>query len=103
MTAYASTANAASAPVIELKTRRSATGRAVDRADKTPAAAPAAQSRDQRRPKRASTLIGRMIETARERRALAAADPRMLRDIGLTAEAAAQESRRLIWDLPPAR
>lgn len=38
-----------------------------------------------------------------ERRALAKADEAMLRDLGLTAEEAAQEASRPFWDLPRAR
>mgnify|MGYP005840691825 CR=1 FL=1 len=42
-------------------------------------------------------------ETARQRRALAALPPEMLRDIGLDAEAAAAEAERAFWDLPMGR
>lgn len=39
----------------------------------------------------------------RERVALAALGPALLRDVGLTQEAAAAEAARPAWDLPPAR
>ncbi|PKP61641.1 MAG: hypothetical protein CVT86_08635 [Alphaproteobacteria bacterium HGW-Alphaproteobacteria-8] len=40
---------------------------------------------------------------ARERRALAALDPHLLRDMGLDAGSAAQEADRPFWDVPPGR
>jgi uncharacterized protein YjiS (DUF1127 family) len=39
----------------------------------------------------------------RERRALAALDPRLLADVGLHPAAAEAEARRPFWDVPPKR
>ena len=44
--------------------------------------------------------LRRWARLARERRALAALPPDMLRDIGLTPGQAAAEARRLPWDAP---
>lgn len=46
------------------------------------------------------THLEKAIEIARERRALARLDDRMLRDIGLTEEQADREVRRAVWDYP---
>ncbi len=40
---------------------------------------------------------------ARERRALATLDPRLLRDLGLDAGDAAREADRPFWDVPDGR
>lgn len=40
---------------------------------------------------------------ARERRALAALDPHLLRDMGLDAGSAAREADRPFWDVPEGR
>lgn len=47
-----------------------------------------------------ATLVRAWIGVARQRRALALMDARLLRDIGLTREAAMREAGRPFWDLP---
>lgn len=44
--------------------------------------------------------IGQWIRVARERRALARLDERVMRDIGIDPDAAAVEAARPFWDLP---
>ncbi len=44
--------------------------------------------------------IGQWIRVARERRALAGLNDRVLRDIGIDPDAAAVEAARPFWDLP---
>lgn len=47
--------------------------------------------------------VGLWRRLARERRALAALDSRLLRDIGLTPDQVAVETRRPPWDAPAKR
>lgn len=49
-------------------------------------------------------LLGGMLTAVslrRQRARLAHLDPHLLRDIGLTAEQAAAEAARPVWDVPP--
>lgn len=55
------------------------------------------------RKSRLITLIETWLDLSRERRALAALDDRMLKDIGLNRASAAQEARRPFWDVPEER
>lgn len=41
------------------------------------------------------------LQVRRERRALAALDPRLLKDVGLSQSTAYREAHRNFWDLPP--
>jgi hypothetical protein len=45
--------------------------------------------------------LGLGFAAARQRRHLAELDDAMLRDIGLSREAAEEEARRSVWDVPP--
>lgn len=61
-----------------------------------------------RAPKRAADrgwldAIRLAAAVAQERRALAAADPATLRDLGLTEEQAQREAARPFWDMPAGR
>lgn len=47
--------------------------------------------------------LGKMLQIARERRALTELPDAMLRDIGVDDSAAAREAARPFWDLPAAR
>jgi len=44
--------------------------------------------------------VSQFLALAHQRRQLAALDPHMLRDIGVTQEQAIAESRKLPWDAP---
>lgn len=44
--------------------------------------------------------LWRYLSLQRQRRALARLDPRLLRDIGLTEDAARAEAARRFWDAP---
>ena len=52
------------------------------------------------RPRGIVSLLALSLQTWKERRALARLDADALRDIGLSAEDAARESDRPIWDVP---
>lgn len=53
--------------------------------------------------RRARAWLRLCAEAAEERRALRELDERMLKDIGLSREEAARETRRAPWDAPPRR
>jgi len=44
-----------------------------------------------------ATLVKRWVDVARSRRQLSELDPRLLRDIGLTREAALKEAEKPFW------
>lgn len=65
--------------------------------------APATALQSTPRPHQTQTRVDQAIDVAAERRALKNLDPRLLKDIGVTADDAAREAARPIWDLPAAR
>jgi len=50
-----------------------------------------------RAPMTFATLVKRWVDVARSRRQLSELDPRLLRDIGLTREAALKEAEKPFW------
>ncbi|MCX7643713.1 MAG: DUF1127 domain-containing protein [Rhodobacteraceae bacterium] len=54
-----------------------------------------------RRPLPVLSFLSRALAVRRERQALRDLPPEMLRDIGLSREAALREAERPIWDVPP--
>ena len=57
-------------------------------------------SRPALRARKVTLPLGQWVRVARERRRLGALDERMLRDIGVDAASASEESARPFWDLP---
>jgi len=53
-----------------------------------------------RHPPRRGISLWRYLALSRQRRALAQLDPRLLRDVGLSEDAARAEAARRFWDAP---